>query len=219
MSLKTNASFMVYAYAFSLLLLPAITSAQNMAAPTLTLTTNKTTMVANAKPSYDNLPTISWSSMNATACNAFGTGWSGSVALAGSQKVNPSVTTTYMMVCIGAGGSVVRSVTVNVTSASSQTASVIGAFDQITNTSATQTQTSFTYTWNHNLQIGSSYTADISALQTALTREGVYSGEITSGFYSKTFTAVKEFQKKYAIESTGFVGLQTRTKLNGLYGN
>ena len=61
--------------------------------------------------------------------------------------------------------------------------------------------------------------ADISALQTVLTLEGVYSGEITGGFYSKTFAAVKQFQKKYAIESTGFVGPQTRTKLNGLYGN
>ena len=218
MSLKTSVSII----AFASLLLPAITSAQGVAVPTLTLVTNKTTMVANANPSYGNLPTISRSSANATACNAFGTGWSGSVALAGSQKVNPPVTTTYMMVCIGAGGSVVRNVTLTVTSSSSisaQPASVISGFDQVTNKPATQTPGSFRHTWNRDLQIGSSYTADISALQTALTLEGAYSGEISGGFYSKTFAAVKQFQKKYGIQSTGFVGLQTRAKLNGLYGN
>lgn len=211
--------------AFASLLLPAITSAQNAVAPTLTLTTNKTAIVANAKPSYNDLPTISWSSTNATACNAFGTGWSGSVALAGSQKVNPPVTTTYMMVCLGNGGSVMRNVTVTVTPASvvnPQPASVISGFDQITNTpaaSTAQTQGAFTYAWNRNLQFGSPHTADVYALQTALTRNGVYSGDITGGFYGQTFAAVKRFQAKYGIESTGFVGSQTRTKLNGLYRN
>jgi hypothetical protein len=221
MSLKTSVSLM----AFASLLLPAITSAQTITAPTLTLTTSKTTIVANAKSSYNDLPTISWSSTNATACNAFGTGWSGSVALTGSQKVNPPVTTTYMMVCLGSGGSVMQTVTITVTPASivtSQSASVISGFDQIANTSVAstaQTQTAFTYVWNRNLQFGSPYMADVYALQTALTHNGVYSGDITGGFYSQTLAAVKRFQAKYGIESTGFVGSQTRTKLNGLYAN
>ncbi|MHB8710020.1 MAG: peptidoglycan-binding domain-containing protein [Minisyncoccota bacterium] len=221
MSLKTSISVI----AFASLLLPAITSAQNVAAPTLTLSASKTTISANTNPSYSDLPIISWSSTNATACNAFGTGWSGSVAFSGSQKVNPPVTTTYMMVCVGTGGSAMKSVTITVTSAgtaSSQLASVISGFDQVTgNSPATtaRTQSGFTYVWNHNLQVGSPYTADVYALQTVLTRNGVYSGDITGGFYNQTFAAVKRFQTKYGIETTGFVGPLTRTKLNGLYGN
>lgn len=203
------------------LLLPAITSAQITAAPTLTLVASKTSIVATANPSYSNLPTLSWSSTNATSCNAFGTGWSGSVALAGSQKVNPPVTTTYMMVCLGNGGSVMRNVTITVTPPNGinpQTASVINAFDQVANTSsAASAQTNFTYAWNHNLQLGSSYTADVYALQTALTKNGMYSGDITGGFYGQTFAAIKRFQSKYGIESTGFVGPLTRAQLNQLY--
>jgi len=77
--------------------------------------------------------------------------------------------------------------------------------------------TGFSYTWNRDLQIGSPYFADVSALQTALTKEGVYTGEITGGFYNQTFTAIKAFQQKYGIEATGFVGPETRAKLNSLY--
>ena len=59
--------------------------------------------------------------------------------------------------------------------------------------------------------------ADVAALQTALMNEGLYSGEITGGFYSQTFASVKQFQEKYSIDSTGFVGPDTRAKLNELY--
>lgn len=75
------------------------------------------------------------------------------------------------------------------------------------------------YVWNHDLQIGSSYFEDISALQKALTHEGVYAGEITGGFYDQMYTAVKKFQKKYGIKETGYVGYLTRIKLNSLYSN
>ncbi len=70
-----------------------------------------------------------------------------------------------------------------------------------------------------NLEIGSGYTNDVTALQTALTKEGVYSGEVTGGFYSQTYLGVKAFQTKYGIETTGFVWPTTRAKLNGLYPN
>ena len=218
MALKTGISLV----AFASLLLPAMASAQSAVAPTLTLTTSKTAIVANANPSYSDLPTVSWSSTNATECNAFGTGWSGRVALAGSQKVNPSVTSTYMLVCIGDGGSAVQGITITVTSSNGtlQTASVANAFDQLTNNStapSAQTQSGFTYTWNRNLQYNSPYTADVTALQQALTIDGVYSGPITGGFYSLTYAAVKRFQSKYDIESTGFVGPLTRAQLNQLF--
>ncbi len=207
--------------AFASLLLPAITNAQSAVVPTLILTLDKASIAVNATPSYNDLPTISWSSTNAVACDAFGSGWGGAVAFSGNQKVNPSVTTTYSMVCTGIEGSVTKSVTLTVTPSNSQTASVIGGFDQLANNSTVQTQnqSGFTYVWNHNLQFGSSYTADVSALQTALTHAGVYSGAITGGFYNQTFAAVKRFQAGHGIESTGFVGPITRAELIALYGN
>ncbi len=70
--------------------------------------------------------------------------------------------------------------------------------------------------WNRDLQIGSPYFADVSALQTALARESLYAGEITGGFYNQTYIAVKAFQNKYGIKESGYVGIQTRTKLNSL---
>ena len=79
-----------------------------------------------------------------------------------------------------------------------------------------QQQSSFSYVWNNDMQIGSSG-ADVTALQTALTKEGVYSGEITGGFYNQTYLAVKSFQEKYGIKMSGYVGYLTRTKLNELY--
>lgn len=222
MLLKTNAS--IVAIASVLLLSPLFAGAQTISAPTLVLTLNKVIVVATANPSYSNLPIISWTSTNATSCRASGPGWSGRVSLSGNQKVNPSVTTTYTMVCTGTGGSITRSVTLTVTP--SNAASVITGYDQLTQNGQTTNMSSvgtsaggFKYVWNRNLQIGSSYTEDVSALQTALTREGVYTSEITGSFYGKTFEAVKKFQTKNAIESTGFVGPQTREKLNALYGN
>lgn len=216
MMTKNSVGFFI---AFALFVLPTFVNAQGVAVPTLTITTSKASMVASPNPVYANLPTILWSSTNTTLCTASGSGWSGKTALNGSQKVNPPVTTTYTMTCAGNGGAVTKSVTVIVTN--SQVANVLGGFDQATSNSVAQTgqkQTGFAYVWNRSLQIGSPYPADVSALQTALTLEGVYTGEITGGFYNQTFSAVKLFQKKYGIESIGFVGPQTRAKLNELYG-
>ncbi len=100
-----------------------------------------------------------------------------------------------------------------------QTASVLGAFNSVTSSNSPQSQgtNNFHYVWNRYLQIGSAYPDDIIALQTALAREGVYTGEKTGGFYNQTFVAVKSFQQKYGIEATGFVGSATRSKLNALY--
>ena len=106
---------------------------------------------------------------------------------------------------------------------SSQSASALDGFNSATQANVAQptTNPSFSYSWNNNLEIGSSYTADVSALQTALTHEGLYTGEISGGFYNQTFTAVKAFQQKYGIDTgtngAGFVGLKTRAKLNTLY--
>ena len=225
MSLKTNTSFIASVCASALLVSPVFASAQTAVAPTLTLSISKTSIVANINPSYDSLPTISWASTNATSCQAFGTGWSGGVPLAGDQKVNPSAATVYIMTCMGAGGSVTNSVTLSVTQpniTNLQSASVIGAYNQITTTGQavdTQMPTGFKHHWNRTLQKGSPYTDDVYALQTALTLEDIYTSEITGGFYNKTLAAVKLFQTKYGIEAVGVVGPLTRAKLNALYGN
>ena len=73
------------------------------------------------------------------------------------------------------------------------------------------------YVWNNNLQIGSPYFKDVSALQRALADQGVFTEEVSGGFYSKTYSAVKAFQTKYGVEPTGFVGPKTRARLNELY--
>lgn len=55
---------------------------------------------------------------------------------------------------------------------------------------------------------------DVSELQTRLAKEGIYSGPITGYFGALTETAVKAFQKKYSIATTGFVGTKTMAQLN-----
>ena len=96
-------------------------------------------------------------------------------------------------------------------SGTNQTASALNALN-----SATQSSANFSYAWNNDLQIGSTG-ADVNALQTALTKEGIYTGDITGGFYNATYTAVEAFQQKYGIKASGYVGALTREKLNALY--
>src|SRR5262245_5327473 len=47
--------------------------------------------------------TLTWSSTNATGCTASGA-WSGTKPTAGTQSVTPTSSSTYSMVCTGAGG-------------------------------------------------------------------------------------------------------------------
>lgn len=102
------------------------------------------------------------------------------------------------------------------TSSSSQFASIIGAFTKA-DSSVTATTQLTSYDWTHNLEIGSPYKDDVSALQRALANQGIFTDEISGGFYAQTYLAVKAFQSKYGIEATGFVGPSTRAKLNELY--
>lgn len=108
--------------------------------------------------------------------------------------------------------------TVSLTDGSSQTASALNAFTSATQTTSVPAPTTgFNYEWTQDLQIGSMNLSDVVALQTALRNEGVYGGDITGGFYAQTFAAVKAFQQKYGIDTTGYVGSITRAKLNELY--
>lgn len=78
------------------------------AEPEVNLIANPATIVDGATS------TLSWSSTNATSCEASG-GWSGSRALSGTEIISPSATTTYTITCQGDGGSDSDSATVNVT--------------------------------------------------------------------------------------------------------
>ena len=78
----------------------------------------------------------------------------------------------------------------------------------------------FSYTWNKDLYYGMRNNDDVKALQRALTKEGVYSEQITGNFFGLTRRAVIDFQKKHnftSIPSSGYVGSYTRKILNGLY--
>ncbi len=103
----------------------------------------------------------------------------------------------------------------------SQTASALNALSsaqgQESGADQAKSTTDFTYSFTRNLEVTSPYTNDISALQIVLIKEGVYSGEVTGGFYTQTYAAVQQFQTKYGIDATGFVGPVTRAKLNELY--
>jgi len=76
------------------------------------------------------------------------------------------------------------------------------------------------YTWDNDLYYGMRNNDDVKALQRALTKEGVYSEEITGNFFGLTRQAVIDFQKKRGfsnVPNTGYVGPYTRKVLNGLY--
>jgi hypothetical protein len=76
--------------------------------PTVTLSATPNTVPKHGSS------TLSWSSTNATACNAAG-GWTGSKPLSGSSTLNNLIVSrTYALTCTGSGGSTYRSVKVTV---------------------------------------------------------------------------------------------------------
>ena len=85
-----------------------------------------------------------------------------------------------------------------------------------------QAQQNTTQAWCHtftNYLVASSTNAEVSQLQTALTKEGFdASGDASGAFGDNTAAAVVQLQGKYQIRQTGTVGPLTRAKLNSLYG-
>lgn len=73
-------------------------------------------------------------------------------------------------------------------------------------------------TFRTNLQLGDQ-SPDAFALSITLSKENLGTGllEGRTVFDQQVLTAVKQFQKKYGIPTTGFVGPMTRAKLNSLY--
>lgn len=77
--------------------------------PVVSLTANPASIASGSAS------TLSWTSSNATSCNAGGA-WSGAKALNGSQSTGSiSATATYSLSCTGAGGTASASATVTVT--------------------------------------------------------------------------------------------------------
>ncbi len=80
-------------------------------APTVSLSASPTSVVTGGSS------TLTWSSINATSCTASGA-WTGTKALSGSESTGVlTVTSTFTLSCIGAGGTAAKSVTVTVTPA------------------------------------------------------------------------------------------------------
>lgn len=75
----------------------------------------------------------------------------------------------------------------------------------------------FSHTFNRNLYFGIRNNSEVTALQNALLLQGIYKGPVTGNFFNLTLQAVREFQGKYGIEKTGYIGILTRKKLNELY--
>ena len=78
-------------------------------APTLNLWADKYTIV-QGESTY-----LRWTSTNTNYCTA-SNGWSGSKSTSGYESVSPNSNTTYSLTCYGDGGQITRSVTIYVTS-------------------------------------------------------------------------------------------------------
>ncbi|MBS0366386.1 MAG: DUF4038 domain-containing protein [Proteobacteria bacterium] len=83
-----------------------------VAAPTLNLSAGPATITSGGAS------TLNWSATNATGCTASGGTFSGAQAVSGSRSVTPTSTTTYSLSCTGRGGTIRRSISVDVTVAS-----------------------------------------------------------------------------------------------------
>ncbi len=123
-----------------------------------------------------------------------------------------------LSVCAASNSCNSLAVTVNAVSASTGGSSVTGNTGNSNagnsaNTGATNKPVKPKYKFTRYLTVGSKG-ADVTALQTRLKYEGVYSGPITGTFGAQTYEAVKAYQKKNKLQTLGVVGPGTRALLN-----
>lgn len=138
--------------------------------------------------------TLSWSSVNATACTASGA-WSGSKPTSGSESTGALNTVgafTYTLTCSGAGGSASDAVTINITAAPGATA-VDLLVNGVNGPVTVATGTAATLSWT-------------SSNATACTASGAWSGsKPTSGSESTgALNTVGVFT--YTLTCTGVAG-------------
>ena len=122
------------------------------------------------------------------------------------------------------GGSVPTPVYTVIPGTSSSVASTASSASQGTTVAQTTTKTistpsGITITITKTLKLGSE-NSEVKALQQALAQDkDIYpEGKVTGYYGALTRNAIKRFQKKYGIEPVGYVGPQTRKKLNEIYG-
>ena len=140
--------------------------------PTATLSASPTSITSGQSS------TLSWSSTNATSCNASG-GWTGSKATSGTQSVSPTVNTTYSLACIGSGGtSPAASAMVTVSNPTTPPSiTVVAPTGQLP---AGTTQTTLSVTTNENATCGYSTVAGVAfASMTAFSTTGGLSDSTT----------------------------------------
>ncbi len=85
-----------------------------------------------------------------------------------------------------------------------------------------QSTTGWCHTFNTDIEFRDN-TGEVSALQSALEKDGIDMPSFPNAEAKKYFNAatsmnVKAFQKKYGISQSGYVGPKTRAKLNAIYG-
>jgi hypothetical protein len=96
----------------------SITPTADIKPPTISISANPASIFSGASS------VLTWFSTNANSCQASDK-WSGSKGTSGSETTNAlTATSTFVLTCTGAGGSVARAVTVTVTSPTSPTLSL-----------------------------------------------------------------------------------------------
>ena len=153
------------------------------AVPTVSLTATPTTVA------YGGRSTLTWASINATACTATG-GWTGAQNSSGSQVTMPlTAPTTYSLTCTGAGGTSTPAtvqVTVTPTATLVATPSVVasGGVSSLAWTSTNATACTASGAWAGALAAnGNKATAALTASQTyslACTAPGLTSAVVSA---------------------------------------
>lgn len=120
--------------------------------PTLTFDANPSSIVEG------NSSTLAWNAQNASSCTASGA-WAGARPVSGTLSVSPAATASYVLDCIGDGGSVHKEATVTVSSAPTPSASQAkrkAANESVTKSIALQDDNDL----NFQLAAGKTYTVD-----------------------------------------------------------
>ncbi len=140
-------------------------------APTIIFSANPTSV------SYGGSSVLTWSSINATSCEASGDGWSGSRATEGNQATGSLyLSRNFIITCSGDGGSTAKSLTVSVGTQS------------VTNPTVSLTSDNSTLTYNNSTYIRWSSTNATSCVGTNFSTNNTTSGNFYTGSLTNTTT-------------------------------
>ncbi len=159
-------------------------------APTLTFSASPTTITAGGTTN------LTWSSANTTSCTATSSpttaAWNGAPALSGSQNnITLTQTTTFNLSCSGAGGTVSRSVVVNVNAAPAPTVNLlVNGLNQAT----------------VNVGYNSSNTVSWSSSNATSCRGYIYWGDVPKGLSGSESTGAMTADRTYGMTCWNAVG-------------